>query len=49
MRHVVIPRSHIAAGAREKLAALMTPVATDGERIRRLVAAAEANGFEFDD
>lgn len=35
--------------ALEELAALMSAVATDGDRMRRLVAAAEESGFEFDD
>ncbi|MEV4629190.1 Imm51 family immunity protein [Micromonospora sp. NPDC049523] len=35
--------------ALEELATRMTVVATDPERIRQLVADAEANGFEFDD
>jgi len=33
----------------EELAARMASVATDAERMRELVAAAEAQGFEFDD
>ncbi|WP_435150100.1 immunity 51 family protein [Micromonospora aurantiaca (nom. illeg.)] len=36
-------------GALQELEALMNAVATDGERIRRLVDDAEARGFEFDD
>ena len=36
-------------GALEELATRMTAVATDAERVRRLVALAEATGFEFDD
>ncbi|GAB3861289.1 immunity 51 family protein [Micromonospora andamanensis] len=35
--------------ALEDLAARMNVVATDGERLRRLVSEAEASGFEFDD
>ncbi|OZV84792.1 hypothetical protein CA850_01545 [Micromonospora echinospora] len=35
--------------ALEELAVRMAAVATDGERMRRLIAEAEANGFEFDD
>ncbi|WBB79866.1 immunity 51 family protein [Micromonospora sp. WMMD882] len=35
--------------ALEELGALMTAVATDAERLRRLVVTAEADGFEFDD
>ncbi|WP_326560305.1 Imm51 family immunity protein [Micromonospora sp. NBC_01796] len=35
--------------ALEELAIRMTAVATDPERMRQLVADAEANGFEFDD
>ncbi|WP_431948155.1 immunity 51 family protein [Micromonospora marina] len=36
-------------GALQELGALMNTVATDGERMRRLVTDAEARGFEFDD
>ncbi|WP_422746664.1 Imm51 family immunity protein [Micromonospora sp. WMMD1219] len=36
-------------GALEELEARMTAVATDGERMRRLIRDAEASGFEFDD
>ncbi|MFI6991849.1 immunity 51 family protein [Nonomuraea wenchangensis] len=36
-------------GALEELGTLMATVATDADRTRRLVATAEANGFEFDD
>ncbi len=36
-------------GALEELGTLMATVATDADRARRLVATAEANGFEFDD
>ncbi|MFC0096788.1 immunity 51 family protein [Micromonospora marina] len=36
-------------GALQELEALMNTVATDGERMRRLVTDAEARGFEFDD
>ncbi|MER7506185.1 Imm51 family immunity protein [Nonomuraea pusilla] len=35
--------------ALRQLAELMSVVATDGDRVRGLVAAAEAAGFEFDD
>ncbi|MFD0855609.1 Imm51 family immunity protein [Actinomadura adrarensis] len=35
--------------ALEELAALMTAVAEDGDRMRNLMTAAEAAGFEFDD
>jgi Immunity protein 51 len=35
--------------ALEELAALMTAVATDADRLRRLVALADQRGFEFDD
>ncbi len=35
--------------ALQELSALMGAVATDGDRMRRLIAAAEAGGFEFDD
>ncbi|MFY1616950.1 Imm51 family immunity protein [Micromonospora sp. WMMD736] len=35
--------------ALEELAARMRVVATDGERMRRLITDAEARGFEFDD
>ncbi|WP_433529329.1 immunity 51 family protein [Micromonospora sp. CA-263727] len=35
--------------ALEELAARMNVVATDGERMRRLVVEAKASGFEFDD
>ena len=35
--------------ALEELGTRMAPVATDPERMRQLVAAAEADGFEFDD
>ncbi|WP_416903052.1 Imm51 family immunity protein [Micromonospora echinospora] len=35
--------------ALEELAVRMAAVATDGERMRQVIAAAEANGFEFDD
>jgi hypothetical protein len=35
--------------ALEDLAARMGAVATDGDRMRQLIAAAEASGFEFDD
>ncbi|MGS2620068.1 Imm51 family immunity protein [Micromonospora sp. LZ34] len=35
--------------ALEELAIRMTAVATDAQRVRRLVALAEATGFEFDD
>ena len=33
----------------EQLGALIAAVANDGNRMRRLLAAAEASGFEFDD
>lgn len=33
----------------DELATLMTTVATDADRLRRLVALAEERGFEFDD
>ncbi|WP_184615445.1 Imm51 family immunity protein [Sphaerisporangium krabiense] len=36
-------------GALEELGARMAVVATDADRMRRLVVAAEADGFEFDD
>ncbi|GLX04596.1 Imm51 family immunity protein [Microbispora sp. NBRC 16548] len=36
-------------GALEELGTLMAAIATDADRMRRLVAAAEADGFEFDD
>ncbi|WP_285795400.1 Imm51 family immunity protein [Micromonospora sp. NBRC 107095] len=36
-------------GALEELEARMNAVATDGERMRRLIRDAEASGFEFDD
>ncbi|MBE3008573.1 hypothetical protein IL992_05140 [Microbispora sp. NEAU-D428] len=36
-------------GALEELGARMAAVAADADRMRRLVAAAEADGFEFDD
>ncbi|MBU8856342.1 MULTISPECIES: immunity 51 family protein [unclassified Micromonospora] len=36
-------------GALQELEDLMNTVATDGERMRRLVTDAEARGFEFDD
>ncbi|WP_182898934.1 Imm51 family immunity protein [Microbispora sp. H10830] len=36
-------------GALEELGTLMAAVATDVDRMRRLAAAAEADGFEFDD
>ncbi|WP_460708172.1 Imm51 family immunity protein [Myceligenerans halotolerans] len=35
--------------ALEALGELMEKVATDGDRMRSLVAAAEADGFDFDD
>lgn len=35
--------------ALRELATLMRAVATDGDRMRQLIATAEANGFEFDD
>jgi hypothetical protein len=35
--------------ALEELAARMAVVATDPDRMRQLVATADANGFEFDD
>ncbi|WP_405143219.1 immunity 51 family protein [Sphaerisporangium sp. NBC_01403] len=35
--------------ALQELAALMTAVAADGDRMRRLIASAEASGFGFDD
>lgn len=35
--------------ALDELAALMTSVATDADRLRRLVALARDRGFEFDD
>ncbi|KAB2348022.1 immunity 51 family protein [Actinomadura rudentiformis] len=35
--------------ALQELAALMSAVATDGERMRGLVESATAGGFEFDD
>ncbi|WP_405430384.1 immunity 51 family protein [Micromonospora sp. NBC_00617] len=35
--------------ALEELEARMNAVATDGERMRRLITDAEASGFEFDD
>lgn len=35
--------------ALEELATRMAAIATDADRMRRLVAAAEADGFEFDD
>ena len=35
--------------ALEGLGALMAAIATDPDRMRRLVVAAEADGFEFDD
>ncbi|HEY1179049.1 MAG TPA: Imm51 family immunity protein [Phytomonospora sp.] len=35
--------------ALEALAALMLPLTADGDRMRDLIAAAEAEGFEFDD
>ncbi|WP_412543172.1 Imm51 family immunity protein [Longispora sp. K20-0274] len=36
-------------GALEELAALLSGAATDADRIRRVIALAEATGFEFDD
>ncbi|GAA4203026.1 Imm51 family immunity protein [Microbispora amethystogenes] len=36
-------------GALEELGTRMAATATDADRMRRLVAAAKANGFEFDD
>jgi hypothetical protein len=36
-------------GALEELATRMAAVATDPDRMRQLVTAAEADGFEFDD
>ena len=36
-------------GALEELSSLMGAVASDGDRMRQLIAYAEANGFEFDD
>jgi hypothetical protein len=35
--------------ALEELGTRMAAIATDADRMRRLVAAAEADGFEFDD
>ncbi|MEV4756256.1 Imm51 family immunity protein [Micromonospora sp. NPDC049559] len=35
--------------ALEELSTRMQPVATDPERMRRLITSAEADGFEFDD
>ncbi|MEV0228730.1 Imm51 family immunity protein [Nonomuraea sp. NPDC050786] len=35
--------------ALQDLAELMSAVATDGDRVRGLIAAAEAAGFDFDD
>jgi hypothetical protein len=35
--------------ALEQLGILIAAVANDGDRMRRLLAAAEASGFEFDD
>ncbi|MFI6228486.1 Imm51 family immunity protein [Micromonospora echinospora] len=35
--------------ALEELAVRMAAVATDGERMRQVIAQAEADGFEFDD
>ncbi|MFB9661201.1 Imm51 family immunity protein [Glycomyces mayteni] len=35
--------------ALEALAALMEPLASDKDRMRALIAAADADGFEFDD
>ncbi|MEV5751653.1 immunity 51 family protein [Actinoallomurus sp. NPDC052308] len=35
--------------ALQELAALMSAVAADGDRMRKLIASAEAGGFEFDD
>ena len=35
--------------ALDELATLLTAVATDADRLRRLVALAEDRGFEFDD
>ena len=35
--------------ALEELGALMAAVAADGDRMRKLITAAEAVGFEFDD
>lgn len=35
--------------ALQELAALITPVTTNGDRMRALIASAEAGGFEFDD
>ncbi|GAA2133888.1 hypothetical protein GCM10009727_27450 [Actinomadura napierensis] len=35
--------------ALEELATLMSSVATDGDRMRKLITSAEATGFEFDD
>ncbi|MFE9666431.1 Imm51 family immunity protein [Microbispora bryophytorum] len=36
-------------GALEELGTLMAAIAADADRMRRLVAVAEADGFEFDD
>jgi hypothetical protein len=36
-------------GALEELGTRMAAIAADADRIRRLVSAAEADGFEFDD
>ncbi|KAB8180879.1 hypothetical protein FH610_031810 [Microbispora catharanthi] len=36
-------------GTLEELGTLMAAIATDADRMRRLVATAEADGFEFDD
>jgi hypothetical protein len=36
-------------GALQELATRLAAVATDAERMRQLIAAAEAEGFEFDD
>ncbi|MFA1543483.1 Imm51 family immunity protein [Actinomadura monticuli] len=33
----------------QELAELITPVTTDGDRMRTLITSAEASGFEFDD
>ncbi|MFC6933266.1 immunity 51 family protein [Actinomadura yumaensis] len=35
--------------ALQKLAALMTPLTTDADRMRKLITSAKASGFEFDD
>lgn len=35
--------------ALQELAALMSAVAADGDRMRKLIASAEASGFELDD